>query len=46
MVVFVKTSWVIQLSNPEDYEGGDFQYINPTTVFDRLPQHHMVILIL
>ncbi len=36
-----KTSWVIQLSNPEDYEGGDFQYINPTTVFDRLPQHHI-----
>lgn len=36
-----KTSWVIQLSDPEDYEGGEFQYINPTKVFDRLPQHNI-----
>ena len=36
-----KTSWVVQLSHPDQYEGGGFQWIEPTPIFDRLPQHNI-----
>ena len=35
-----KLSCTIQLSDPDDYEGGNFQWIEPTPVFDRLLPHH------
>ena len=34
-----KLSCTIQLSDPDEYEGGHFQWIEPTPVFDRLLPH-------
>ena len=31
-----KLSSTIQLSNPDDYEGGHFQWIEPVGIFDKL----------
>ena len=29
------------MSHPDQYEGGGFQWIEPTPIFDRLPQHNI-----
>tara|TARA_A200000159_G_C7337523_1_gene345714 strand:- start:2671 stop:3351 length:681 start_codon:yes stop_codon:yes gene_type:complete len=34
-----KLSSTLQLSDPNDYEGGHFQYINPNGIFDKLKRH-------
>ena len=41
--LYRKLSSTIQLSDPDDYEGGNFEYIEYSGVFDKLGTHNTVI---